>query len=67
MARPQNPFNRGVEQVSVTCPKCGPLTVCVSIVHSVLLRRRAEIEAFILAGHTRAEHGYAESNGSNHN
>ena len=56
MENTQRPFSHNCHQVVVNCPKCGDLHVDVNIVSSILLRRRDQIEAFILAGHNRSEH-----------
>ena len=62
----QSVFERGCKQVSVTCPQCGDLEFSVNIVGSILLRRRSQIEAFILKVHHESQHQGKPTDATNH-
>ena len=62
----KRPFNHGCEAIEIACPSCGPLVVSINVVHSIWLRRRAEIESFILATHQQAKHAEGQADDSKH-
>jgi hypothetical protein len=58
-------LGKGCRKVGFECPDCGKLSADVNIVGSILLRRRAQIEAFILKVHREASHGARSHDAAN--
>ncbi len=66
MEKENRPFSRECKQVEINCPKCGLLHVDVMVVGSILLRRRHQIEAFILKVHNENQHQGKPTDATNH-